>query len=172
MGGLGLLEEGELVARLVWGDARSWKQVNVKEGHIEIMARMAKKKVRRIVPMPANLKQWLLPFIQSDGEVCRYSRLSNQWNKFARRAGVEWTRNVHQDSGISYAVASKRNVEEVALDSGNSLAVIRSNYLKAVTPKEADKWFTVSPPMGWNPFATSQKLAFCVILIHAHLDAG
>jgi integrase len=130
-----------------------WSQVNLRDGHIEIVAKKAKKKVRRIVPIPANLKGWLLPLVHATGPVCPYSRLSNQWNKFAKRAGVRWTRNVHRDSGISYAVALKRNVAEVALISGNSPAVIMSNYLKAVTELEAKKWFAIEPPKGWNPAA-------------------
>jgi hypothetical protein len=73
----------------------------------------------------------VVPLIDGDAAGNGYSRLSNQWNKFAGRAGVQWSRNIHRDSGISYAVAAKRDVAEVALDSGNSLAVIMSNYLKA-----------------------------------------
>jgi integrase len=138
-----------------------WSQVNLEQGHIEIMASKAKKGVRRIVPIPGNLTLWLTPFVQASGQVCSYYRLSNQWNKFAERAGVKWTRNVHRDSGISYAVALRRNVAEVALDSGNSPQVIMSNYLKAVTETEAKKWFAIEPPKDWKTHAGLEKAPVC-----------
>jgi len=128
-----------------------WHQINLKEGHIEIQAGNAKKKIRRIVPIPSNLKLWLQPFAKGTGKVCPFSRLANQWNKFSDRAGVKWLRNVHRDSGISYAVALTRNIHEVALVSGTSPQVIMSNYLKCVTEAEAKRWFSIRPPKGWKP---------------------
>jgi integrase len=128
-----------------------WCHVNLKEGHIEIKARNAKKRIRRIVPIPPNLKLWLSPFAKAFGKVCPFTRLTNQWNKFAVRAGVRWSRNVHRDSGISYTVALKRNVAEVSLISGNSPEVIRNNYLKCVTLEQAKAWFAIRPPKDWKP---------------------
>jgi integrase len=47
-------------------DRLDWKQIKLDEGHIEVFARNAKKKVRRIVPVAANLKAWLRPFEQRE----------------------------------------------------------------------------------------------------------
>jgi hypothetical protein len=123
-----------------------WSQINLREGHIEIKARMTKKKIRRIVPIPANLKRWLLPFHQPNGRVSPYKLLSNQWAKFANRAGVQWSRNILRDSGISYRVALTGNANLVALESGNSVGVILSNYLKCVPKSAAKKWYKINSP--------------------------
>lgn len=123
-----------------------WSQINLTEGHIEITARTSKKKIRRIVPISKNLKRWLIPFCKTSGPVSPYKILSNQWAKFASRAGVQWSRNVLRDSGISYRVALTGNANLVALESGNSVSVILSNYLKCVPCSEAKKWFRINPP--------------------------
>jgi hypothetical protein len=132
-------------------DRMDWSRVNLREGHIEISARTAKKKIRRIVPIPANLNAWLRPFVKPCGKVCPFLKISDNWNQVAARAGVQWSRNVHRDSAISYTVALTKNVPEVALVAGNSPQVIVSNYLKCVTEAEAKKWFSIRPPKGWKP---------------------
>jgi hypothetical protein len=134
-----------------------WSRIKLAEGYIEIPARNAKKKVRRIVMIPANLKLWLAPFKKKSGPVAPYKILSNQWGKFANRAGVKWSRNILRDSGISYRVAETGNVNQVALESGNSPGIILSNYLKCVTPSEAKKWFTIKPPKGIEAAAKQAK---------------
>jgi integrase len=122
-----------------------WSQINLREGHIEIKARVTKKKTRRIVPIPPNLERWLLNFHQPSGRVSPYKILSNQWAKFASRAGVHWSRNVLRDSGISCRVALTGNANLVALESGNSVGVILSNYLKCVPKATASRWYKINP---------------------------
>lgn len=126
-------------------DRLDWSRVNLRDGYIEIIARTAKKKVRRLAPISANLKWWLMPFRKPTGPVSPYKLLSNQWGKFANRAGVKWSKNILRDSGISYRVALTGNANLVALESGNSVDIIMSNYLKCVTPSEAKKWFRIKP---------------------------
>ncbi|MBP8258771.1 MAG: hypothetical protein KA118_03810 [Verrucomicrobia bacterium] len=128
-----------------------WSRINLREGHIEILARTAKKKVRRLPPISPNLKQWLKPFQKEAGPVSPFARLGNQWNKFADRVGVQWSKNVLRDSGISYRVAYTGDINLVALESGNSVDIIKSNYLKCVTKAAAKKWFAIRPPKNWTP---------------------
>jgi hypothetical protein len=131
-------------------DRLDWGQIQL-ESHIEVTARNAKKKIRRIIPIPPNLKCWLRPFVKAGGKLSPFSTLSSHWKKYAERAGVRWARNIHRDSAISYRVALTKNVQEVALASGNSPQIIMSNYLKCVTEADAKKWFAIKPPKGWNP---------------------
>ncbi len=136
-----------------------WNRVKLREGYIEFNARTAKKKVRRLVPVSPNLKQWLLPFKRLTGPVSPYKLLSNQWGKFARRAGVTWSKDILRDSGISYRAALTRNANLVALESGNSVRIIMSNYLKCVTPGEAKRWFSINPPRNAKAAAKPDKRA-------------
>ncbi|MCW5556076.1 MAG: hypothetical protein KIS67_28460 [Verrucomicrobiae bacterium] len=72
----------EEIKRLDWSDFK-WE-----EGHIEIRAAITKTGIRRLVPIPENLRQWLLPYRKTSGPVCPYKNLGNQFLKLAKAAGV------------------------------------------------------------------------------------
>jgi hypothetical protein len=61
------------------------------------------------------------------------------WEPFA------WKHNALRHSFISYRVAKIKNVNEVAMEAGNSPDLIFKHYRELVTEKEADAWFGVSP---------------------------
>jgi integrase len=56
-----------------------------------------------------------------------------------------WKHNGLRHSFISYRVAAIKNVAQVALEAGNSPAVIFSNYRELVTPRDARAWFAITP---------------------------
>jgi integrase len=58
----------------------------------------------------------------------------------------QWKRNALRHSFISYRVADIQNVAQVALEAGNSPAMIFSNYRELVTPQDAETWFGIVPP--------------------------
>jgi len=58
---------------------------------------------------------------------------------------VEWKKNGLRHSFISYRVAEIQNVNQVALECGNSPAVLFKHYRELVRPAEAKKWFAIEP---------------------------
>ena len=56
-----------------------------------------------------------------------------------------WRQNVLRHSFISYRVAMVQNVDQVALEAGNSRQMVFSNYRELVTPKAAREWFAITP---------------------------
>ena len=60
-------------------------------------------------------------------------------------SGVKWKHNALRHSFISYRVAKIKNVNEVAMEVGNSPDMIFKHYRELVTEKEADAWFGVTP---------------------------
>jgi hypothetical protein len=60
----------------------------------------------------------------------------------------EWKHNGLRHSFISYRVALVKNVNQVALEAGNSPQVIFSNYRELVTPQDAKAWFAITPGRG------------------------
>ena len=61
-------------------------------------------------------------------------------------AGVfKWQHNGLRHSFISYRVATVSNVAQVALEAGNSPAIIFRNYRELVTPQDAKAWFAITP---------------------------
>ena len=56
-----------------------------------------------------------------------------------------WKKNALRHSFISYRVADTQNVNQTALECGNSPAVIFKHYRELVRPAEATKWFGIAP---------------------------
>ena len=102
--------------------------------------------MRRLIPITQNLKLWLQEYQQKEGPVVPFQNLSNQLLKLAKKANVRWKRNGLRHSFISYRVAVTKNVPQVALEAGNSVGIIQTNYLKLVTEELGKQWFAIVPP--------------------------
>ena len=127
-----------------------WSQVNIEEKHIVVSARNAKTRNRRIVPIPENLRLWLLPYSKCAGRVFPFVNLAIQFGKLSMDSGIPWKKNALRHSYISYRVAKVQSAEKVALEAGNSARVIRTNYLKMVTKAKANQWFSIKPAPSNN----------------------
>lgn len=57
----------------------------------------------------------------------------------------DWPRNGLRHTYCSFAVAHLRNLDEVALRAGNSVRVLRRDYVSAVSAKEGDEYFSLYP---------------------------
>ena len=117
---------------------------------IELRADQAKTASRRIVPISDNLVAWL-ELVEREGRVIPDSDLYSQTTALARKLGIRWPRNVLRHSFISYRVALTQDVSQVALEAGNSPAIIFKNYRELVTEEAAGEWFGIEPPVGWTP---------------------
>jgi integrase len=144
-----------------------WSEVRLEDGLIEVKAGKAKTASRRLVPITDNLRKWLMPHHKKHGEVCRYANMSKQLMWLAEKVDAawkqedeetantsegekskpvfEWKHNALRHSFISYRVADTQNVAQVALEAGNSPAVIFKHYRELVRPAEAKKWFGIEP---------------------------
>ena len=137
-----------------------WKDIRFDAGIIEIRAGKAKTASRRTVPIMPNLKTWLkrhqageragLPVRQPDGPDRRFDRLRSTKRRSKKDVEGEfkWQHNGLRHSFISYRVAVVKNVAQVALEAGNSPAMIFSNYRELVTPQDAKAWFAIVPARG------------------------
>jgi hypothetical protein len=72
--------------------------------------------------------------------------MSKQLLWLAEGAGVIWKHNALRHSFVSYRVAETQNIPQVSYESGNTPRIIERNYLKRVTPREAQRWFSITPP--------------------------
>lgn len=136
-----------------------WRDVKLARGHIELGADKTTTASRRLVPISANLAAWLKPHAQKSGRVFPHTRAyfhelqrdtaaatghEADGNRPAL-APVEWKQNALRHSAISYRVAETNDVNRVALESGNSPAMIFQHYRELVTPEEALLWFAIAP---------------------------
>ena len=118
---------------------------------MQIWADNSKVHVRRLPPILKNCQAWLTPFKNLTGPVCPAPDRFNQLTKVARRQNLTWAHDILRDSFISNRAAIVENLFKVAEEAGNSERVIRESYLKRVTEKEAQAYFSVVPARGWKP---------------------
>ena len=146
IGGFAGLRHAE-IARLDWQD------IDLEEGFIEVKASNAKTDTRRIVPLKANLKAFLVPLAKKSGKVITFVNTTKQILKTAADTGdelnkikaLEWKHNALRHTYISARVAECADVPRVADEAGNSAQVIRTNYLKRIRPAAAAEWFAIRP---------------------------
>jgi integrase len=129
-----------------------WQALKLGRGHIEITAANAKTASRRIVPILPNLAAWLRPAANKTGKIlprgADYHELMRETasnTKTEKLPAVELKHNALRHSFISYRVAAIQNVAQVALEAGNSPAVIFGHYRELVTADDAKEWFSIQP---------------------------
>jgi len=141
-----------------------WSEVHLAERFIEVKAAKAKTASRRIVPISENLAAWLADYAQEAGRVMPFDNVAKQigwlvsdvnaaFKAKAKEAGKSpktavrfaWKHNGLRHSFISYRVAEIQNANQVALEAGNSPAMIFKHYRELVRQAEAKKWFGIFP---------------------------
>ncbi len=126
-----------------------WSEIELVDGagdsFIEIRADKAKTQTRRLVPVKDNLKAWLLLHRKKAGKVCPFENTTKQLLKLAATAKIKWKKNALRHSCISYRIAECGDVPRVSDESGNSVQMIRTNYLRRVKPALAAEWFAIKP---------------------------
>lgn len=129
-----------------------WAQVELSdvagESFIEVLPVEGTKsdQRRRLIPVSDNLKAWLRKCQKQGGRLVPVEDSTKHIAHIVKRAGVEFKKNAMRHSAISYRVAQTSDVPRVADESGNSVQVIGSNYLKRVKPAVAAEWFSIRPP--------------------------
>ena len=140
-----------------------WSEVNLKEGFIKVIAGKGKTASRRIVPISESLAGWLKPSAKEGGPVwpLGHAYFYEAMREAARRTktktekAVEWKHNGLRHSFISYRLAETQNVNQVALEAGNSPQMIFQHYRELVTAKEAARWLGLNRcpygrPLRWR----------------------
>jgi integrase len=130
--------------------AIDWKHIDLEEGWITITEEVAKQSddeqgLRRLIPIRPCLKAWLKDRSKASGRVYPFYTTSKQIAALCEKAGVEWKRNCLRHSCISYSVAQSGDFAAVAIQSGNSVAVIKQHYYQVVKPAKAAEWFAITP---------------------------
>jgi len=135
-----------------------WQNVKLGRGHIEITAANAKTASRRIVPILPNLAAWLKDAAKKSGKIFPHTRAYfhemqrdiSAKTKTEKLDAVAWKHNALRHSFISYRVAQTQNVAQVALEAGNSPAMIFGHYRELVTADDAKTWFAIAPKQPAN----------------------
>jgi integrase len=122
-----------------------WKDIKFDFGCIRVKAANAKTGIRRVPPIPDNLRAWLMLHRQDSGPVVAYKNVYNQYPKVATKAAVKWTRNAHRHGFASYRTALIKNFDQVAVEAGHSKEELLSSYFQIVSEQAAKEWFGIFP---------------------------
>ena len=91
------------------------------------------------MPLLPNLRRWIEPFEGLTGRICEQwstpQSVFQAWNRFATKRQIKAGANRFRNSYISYRVAQTSDPNKVALETGNSAAVIMEDYLELTTSK-------------------------------------
>jgi integrase len=144
IGGLAGLRTEE-IAGLRWEDIKLGRKL------IEVRAEICKTGKRRLVPIVPSLAK-----IIRTSEPCAHNmvvpreRIDNAVKR-VRKAGGFWVKNGLRHSFGSYRCAAVKSVGQVALEMGNSEAMVRKHYLEMQTLKAARDWFNTGSILPKNP---------------------
>ncbi len=144
-----------------------WSAVDLDRRHIELRAGQAKTASRRIIPISDNLMVWIEPLARQ-GKVVRTVGLHREVTALVKALGIDWPQNVLRHSFISYRIAKVKSADQVALEVGNSAAIIFKHYRELATEDQADEWFGILPKPGqWENTFTYNRLTRTVTLPEA-----
>jgi len=136
--GFGGLRREELAMGLRWED------VNFERRCIIVPAAIAKTGKKRKIDLPDNLAAWLAPYRGSTGAIFDIDP-RKRMAKISAASGVKWKRNALRHSFGSYRMEATRNAGQVALEMGNSPAVVMAHYHEIVHATDAKAYWSISP---------------------------
>jgi integrase len=124
-----------------------WSEIDFDGGFIEVKAAKAKTASRRLVPIQENLRAWLAPYRIYTGYVCppNLQKKINDDRDYARLRS-NWPQNALRHSFGSYHLARFHDAARLALEMGNSPAMIFKHYRELVKPKDAVRYWEIMPP--------------------------
>jgi integrase len=136
----------------------TWENVRIGERLIEIKGAKAKTASRRIIPMNDTLVSWLAPYARESGTVAPFGKLGQALRRRCEAVGVVFKRNALRHSYGSYRLAVIKNVNELALEMGNSPRMVFAHYRELVTPTAAADFWSITRPAEGNVIAIGQAV--------------
>jgi integrase len=139
-----------------------WAEVDIEGGHIEVQAAKSKTQRRRLIPIADNLRAWLKDHVKVGGPIAPIN-LRRKLDASRRAAGFgmagaetdaekgagvklrEWPSNTMRHSFASYRLAQCHDAAKVALEMGNSPAIVFGHYRELVKPKDAERYWNLMP---------------------------
>jgi integrase len=139
----------------------TWSEVDFDAGVIEVKASKSKTASRRLVTIQPNLREWLAPYRTCIGPVCpvNLQRKINDERESAKLRS-EWPQNALRHSFGSYHLAQFNDAARLALEMGNSPATIFRHYRQLVKPREAERYWKITPTIAGKKviqFAAAQE---------------
>jgi integrase len=144
IGGLAGLRTEE-IAGLRWEDIKLGRKL------IEVRAEICKTGKRRLVPIVPALVKVIKASEPCEAKMVTPRERIDNAVKRIRRTGGYWVKNGLRHSFGSYRCAAVKSVGQVALEMGNSEAMVRKHYLEIVDARAARNWFDTGSILAKKP---------------------
>jgi len=125
-----------------------WSDIDFSDALITV--RSSKTGKKRFVTMQPNLIEWLRPLRKRKGKVVAPDNFRKRKAEDKAAAGLNsnWPTNAMRHTFGSCWLAEFNDINALALQMGNSPNVIEKHYKRAVKPKAAHRFWTISPSAG------------------------
>jgi integrase len=134
-------------------ESLDWADIHFDTLQIEVKARHSKTRRHRLVPIQPNLVAWLEPERRPSGPL-GYSR--RKFRDAYKAAGIDqWKTDVLRHSFGTFRLPILKSADALALEMGNSPAVIFRHYRRPMTEADAQKYFDLLPPEQLQRSATA-----------------
>ena len=126
----------------------SWESINFDRGYLLVSAHIAKTNRKRKIDLPENALQWLTPYRTRQGAIFAHD-FRAPLARACAAAKVKYKRNALRHSFGSYRMESVKNAGHVALEMGNSAAIVMRHYFDIVESSAAEEYWNIKPlPRG------------------------
>lgn len=127
-------------AGLRTSEAVALEEAEIGEKFIEVTARKAKTRRRRLVEIQPVLRAWL-----DLGGVLPLQQVNNRLANITRLAGVPWPHNAARHSFVSYHLAHFGSAAKTALEAGHTEQMLFNHYREIVKPDAAAVYWNLLP---------------------------
>jgi integrase len=122
----------------------AWEAINFDRGYLIISAHIAKTNRKRKIDLPENALQWLAPYRTRQGAIFAHD-FRAPLARCCKLARVTYKRNALRHSFGAYRMEVLRNAGAVALEMGNSAAIVMRHYFDIVEAQAAKEYWDIRP---------------------------
>ncbi|SRR6266849_1943095 len=122
----------------------AWESINFDRGTLVIPSAIAKTGRKRKIDLAENVLAWLAPYRGKHGPIFAQDP-RKRMAKVSKASGVKWKPNALRHSFGSYRMEMVKNAGQVALEMGNSAAIVMKHYHEIVDAKDAERYWNIRP---------------------------
>lgn len=139
LGGFAGIRTAE-IKRLHWE-----KHVRWDIGYFDLTGNVTKKKLRRLIPILPAAAAWLAKFKGRMGRILEEVHPERHPTAVLEAHGLKWRHNGLRDAFGSNRTAVVKNLNQIALEMGNSPDVVIESYREVFTEEQAEKFWQLTP---------------------------
>jgi len=121
------------------------KHVRWDTGYFDLTGNVTKKKLRRLVPILPAAAAWLAPYKNHKGLILEEVHPERHPTEILTEHQLGWRHNGLRDAFGSNRAAILKNLNQVAMEMGNSPDMVIESYREVVTEEHALKFWNLTP---------------------------